>query len=250
MLKLNQITKSFGGGKEPAIKALDLELQVGDFCTLIGSNGSGKSTLLRLISGEHHLTQGTISLRGENVTLKDRSAAIAMVTQDVNKGTVPEMSLLENMVLSHLRGKKAKLALYGHYKKEAIAQVQDLGVGLEAYIDQPLSNLSGGQRQMVATLMAIHSKPAILLLDEHTSALDPPMQLALMNYTAKAIEREKMTALLITHKMEDAIRYGNRLIMLQKGKIVLDVEGAAKAALTVDALKALFYDTPEDSHVH
>ena len=241
MLKLLNITKSFQGSFEPVFSNLDLHIKDGDFCCIIGSNGSGKSTLLGCISGEYNVDNGAVLINGTDLTNKIRTQFISSVSQDVNKGTVSEMTLLENIVLSIIRTKGAKLKLFSNYEKKAISQIQELNIGLENYIKSPMSSLSGGQRQIMATLMSIQSEPQILLLDEHTSALDPKMQDLLMRYTVEAILKRKITSLMITHKLDDAIKYGNRLIMLHKGKIILDVEGADKSALSIDELLKLFH---------
>lgn len=241
MLKLKNIVKSFPGHFEPILKGMDLELEVGEFCVIIGSNGSGKSTLMRSISGEYSIDKGQIIIDGQDIELSKRSKYIASVTQDINKGTIPEMTLLENMVLSDLRDKNASLRIYKSKKEEMSQRIAGLGMGLEKYLDQPLSMLSGGQIQMIATLMAITSNPKILLLDEHTSALDPNTQNILMEYSAKNIASSNITSIMITHKLDDAVKYGNRLIMLHKGRIVLDVKGRDKEKLDVDKLLKLFH---------
>lgn len=232
MLNLKNVEKSFPGNFSPVLKGIDLDLSFGEFCVVIGSNGSGKSTLIRSISGEYTIDSGVINTNNK---------IIASVTQDINKGTIPEMTLLENIVLSKLLAKSASFSFYKDQREEVIAIVKELRIGLEDYIDQPLSSLSGGQRQMIATLMAIHAKPDILLLDEHTSALDPKAQNLLIEYTTKSIVNNKITALMITHKLDDAIRYGDRLIMLHQGKIVLDLQGDKKKELTVNKLLDLFH---------
>lgn len=245
MLKLRNLTQSFPGSYAPILNAIDLELLQGDFCVVIGSNGSGKSTLMRAILGETITDTGNFYIDGEDFSNKDRSHFIASVVQDVNRGTVPEMTLLENMALSAIRGKRAKLTKYSQYEKDAMRQIATLNAGLESFINTPLYRLSGGQRQMLATLMAVNSKPQILLLDEHTSALDPKMQQQLMEYTATAVAQNNITTLMVTHKLDDAIRYGNRLIMLHQGKIIYDVAGLEKAALRKSDVLALFspYET-------
>lgn len=220
------------------LKGVALTLARGDFCVLVGSNGSGKSTLLRTISGEESLDAGRIYIADRDVTHVNRTALIASVVQDVNQGTISDMTLLENMVLSASRGQKNRFRWTRLHRKTAIGQLEVLG--LAHAIDMPLKHLSGGQRQMVATLMAIQSKPALLLLDEHTAALDPKMQRTLMNYTCNAVAQFNMTALMITHQLEDAIHHGNRLIMLNQGRIVLDVSGEKKAALTMSQLLSLY----------
>jgi putative ABC transport system ATP-binding protein len=229
MIVLKNITKSFPGLFRPVLNDVKLSIDPGDFCVLIGSNGCGKSTLLKLISKEYLPDSGTISL----------SADVAYVTQDVNLGTIPELSLLENITLSEIRS--PKLSLYSRCKEEVIKKIKELGIGIEAHLHQPLKMLSGGQRQMVATLMAVNSGRKILLLDEHTSALDPKMQDVLMTYTDQVISKMGITTIMITHKMDEAIKYGNRLIMLHKGKVVLDLNGPKKKKLKVEDLLALFH---------
>lgn len=229
MINITKVIKSFQGLFRPVIDEISLSLERGDFCVLIGANGCGKSTLLKLISGEHKADAGEIKLSG----------GVAQVVQDVNLGTVPEMTLLENIALSEVTA--PKLLFYRRYRDQAIQKLKELDTGLEEYIDQPLKMLSGGQRQMIATLMAINFGRQILLLDEHTSALDPKMQTLLMEYTHKQAIKRGLTTMMITHKMDDAIQYGNRLIMLHQGKVVLDIQGAQKQATTVQDLLAMFH---------
>lgn len=233
MLELQKVIKSFSGNFNPVLKGINLDLLPGDFCIIIGSNGSGKSTLMKCISGEYAFDSGNIVIPKE--------LSIACVTQDINKGTIAEMTLLENMMLSKLYNKKAKFKFYSNFTREAIEAVKELGVDLEKYINDPLGNLSGGQRQMIATIMAINSKPDILLLDEHTSALDPKTQNFIMDYTIKNIEKNKITTMMITHKFDDAIAYGNRLIMLHQGEIVIDLKGDEKKKLSVEQLLQIFH---------
>ncbi|RZI45494.1 ATP-binding cassette domain-containing protein [Rickettsiales endosymbiont of Peranema trichophorum] len=229
MIEISNISKSFPGSFRRIIDTTDLLLEHGDFCVLIGANGCGKSTLLKLISGEYQADTGTIKREGE----------VAQVVQDVNLGTVPEMTLLENIVLSEM--KSPQLLFYKRYKAQVIQNLKELGIGLEECIDQPLKMLSGGQRQMIATLMAVNSGKKILLLDEHTSALDPKMQHLLMEYTVRQIMQHSITTIMITHKMDDAIKYGDRLIMLHQGKIVLDLDKEQKSRLKVQDLLAMFH---------
>lgn len=241
MLKLCDIKKSFPGNFEPVLKNINLELGRGEFCIVIGSNGSGKSTLMRTILGEYPLDSGKIEINKIDVTKKDRSRYIACVTQDVNQGTITEMTLLENMVLSQMRNKTSQFGFYAAQEQEIIAIIKEIGMGLEQYINEPLQKLSGGQKQIIATLMAISSKPEILLLDEHTSALDPKMQKVLMKYTSKSIVELNITTMMVTHKLDDAIAFGSRLIMLHQGQIVLDVRDDEKKALDVNTLLSLFH---------
>ncbi len=241
MLAIKNISKSFGNGFGPVLNQINIHLNAGDFCVLIGSNGSGKSTLMKIISGEYTPDVGSILIQDEDLTNQDRSHVIASVVQDVNKGTIPEMTLLENMTLSLSRAQKKYFALYHRRAKSIFDEIGLIGMGLESYLNTPLSHLSGGQRQMLATIMAVTSSPQLLLLDEHTSALDPSMQKIVMAYTAEAIVEKQITSLMITHNIGDAIEYGNRLIMLHQGKIVLDVSGREKANLKINTLLDLFY---------
>ncbi|MFO1256958.1 MAG: ATP-binding cassette domain-containing protein [Gammaproteobacteria bacterium] len=229
MINMKKVMKSFHGHFRPVIDEISLSLEPGSFCVLIGANGCGKSTLLKLISGEHKPDSGDIKLSGD----------VAQVVQDVNLGTVPAMTLLENIALSEI--KKPKFQLYRRYKDQVIQKLKQLNIGLEEYINQPLKMLSGGQRQIVSTLMAINSGRQILLLDEHTSALDPKMQSLLMEYTHEQIIHRGLTTIMITHKMDDAIKYGNRLIMLHQGKVVLDIQGYQKKVMTVQGLLEMFH---------
>jgi len=240
MLTLKNIYQSFPTSSEPILNGIDLHLNNGDYCILLGSNGSGKSTLFKTILGEYTVDNGNIFIDNEDFTHKNRNHTIAAIVQEVNKGTVLELTLLENIVLSLMRIRKAKFAFYRHYEEEAVAQIKAFNLGLEKTLHQPLFRLSGGQRQIIATLMAINSKPKILLCDEHTSALDPRTQQYLMHYTNNAIKENNITTIMITHKLEDAIQYGNRLIMLQQGKIVFDVAGKEKQTLTIAKLLDLF----------
>lgn len=241
MLTLINISKTFSGGFKPVLTNINLHLKPGDFCMVIGSNGSGKSTLIKMISGEYAPDTGKIIIEDDDLTKQDRSHAIASVTQDVNQGTIPEMTLLENMSLSLSRTKKTGFSFYNRLANQVTEEIKALGIGLEQYLYTPLSHLSGGQRQMVATIMAVTSRPKLLLLDEHTSALDPATQRMVMAYTAQAIAEQQLTSLMITHNLADAINYGNRLIMLHKGQIVFDVSLKEKSNLNMNELLALFH---------
>ncbi|MDR1907724.1 MAG: ATP-binding cassette domain-containing protein [Holosporales bacterium] len=229
MLYMKNITKSFNGAFEPVLKGIDLSIKAGEFCVIIGANGSGKSTLMKVISGEHAADSGEIR----------RNGGVAQVVQDVNKGTIPAMTLLENIALSC--NQKPHFSFYKRHKSDAVRKIADLNIGLEQYVDHPLGTLSGGQRQMIATLMAINSGGKILLLDEHTSALDPKMQVKLMEYTVKSIDEQRLTTLMITHNMNDAVKYGDRLLMLNSGRIVEDIRGRDKVNLDARGLVALFH---------
>lgn len=231
MIHLSKVTKTFPGVFEPVIRDFNFSLSKGDFCTVIGANGSGKSTFLKLISGEYAPTEGAINCQGW----------VAQVVQDVNQGTLAEMTLLENMAFAYSRLHKPQFGFYQRYRSVILEALSSLEIGLETFIDQPLKHLSGGQRQAVALLMAVNSGADILLLDEHTSALDPKMQVLLMQYTAKWIAEKKLTALMITHKMEDALQYGNRLIMLHKGQLVMDMNVEEKTHISPRDLLMRFH---------
>lgn len=233
MLNISNLTVHYRDRADPILHSIHLELDEGDFCVIIGNNGSGKSTLIRTILGETVGFEGSINVNSNK--------EIASVTQDVNAGTIGELTLLENMVLTIKRNQRAHLQFYRKLRQKMADTLECIDHKLSRYMDKPLQNFSGGQRQMIATLMAIESQPKLLLLDEHTSALDPNIQNSLMEYTATAIEQHRITTLMVTHKLADAIQYGNRLIMLQNGRIIFSVSGAAKSALKLADLQALFY---------
>jgi putative ABC transport system ATP-binding protein len=233
------VSKSFPGVFGSVIDEIDFSLGKGDFCTLIGANGSGKSTFLKLMSGEYEPSSGRIHREGQ----------IAQVVQDVNQGTLAEMTLLENLAFAYTRLKKPQFAFYKRYRDTIIDLLKGLDLGLEAFIDRPLKYLSGGQRQVIALLMAVNSGADILLLDEHTSALDPKMQIFLMQYTAQLIGEKQLTAVMITHKMDDALLYGNRLMMLNQGKMVLDLGMEAKKQLSLKDLLGLFHRYEDENLV-
>jgi putative ABC transport system ATP-binding protein len=247
MLNIISLYKSFPGMFASVLKNINLRLSPGDFCILIGSNGSGKSTLLKTITGEYSSDTGNVILAEQDITFMPmhlRSRFISSVYQDITRGVVQEMTLFENLVLSQFRVRKAKYRFYKYYEHDLKAQVKNLG--LEQYMDQPMSSLSGGQRQIVATLMASLPAPQLLLLDEPTSALDPKIQKQLMEYTVRIITENNITTLMVTHNLEDAIRYGNRLIMLHDGQIVLELDSVKKRSLNTAQLLELFHSY-EDS---
>lgn len=245
MLELQKVSKTFLNSQQPILKEISLKFNADDFCVILGGNGSGKSTLLKLISGEYRPNQGSVLVNG---ACASRFNGIRSVVQDVNQGTIPEMTLYENMMLAQLTTKKSRLILYRRYQKNILNQLSELNPHLTQYLHTPLGCLSGGQRQFIATLMAIQSNPRVLLLDEHTSALDPKMQAELMKYTSEMITTKKLLALMVTHRLEDALRYGNRLIVLHKGEILLDVSGEEKQALTYETLLQFFNAKMRDDH--
>ncbi|MDP3532146.1 MAG: ATP-binding cassette domain-containing protein [Alphaproteobacteria bacterium] len=244
MLKIQNITHKYPLHFEPILNHLDLELQEGSFCVIIGSNGSGKSTLLKTISGELKPQKGKIIFDQKNITglsIHKRAQFLSSVTQDIAKGTIAEMTLLENMSLSLLRGQKATFSSFKSAEKFFLQELKSYKLGLEKHMHTKLSNLSGGQRQLAALIMASLAPPKLLLLDEHSSALDPKTSQKLMQFTANLIEKHHMTTLMVTHNLSDAILYGDRIIMLHKGKIVIDLKDDAKKALTIKDLLDLFY---------
>lgn len=243
MLNIVELYKTFSERFVPVLKNINFQLSPKEFCILIGSNGSGKSSLLKIISGEYKNETGNIFLAEQNITklsMHARSKIISSVSQDITKGIIQEMTLFENLVLSQFRVRNAKLKFYSEYKTKLIFELKKLG--LEQYIDQTMTALSGGQKQMVAILMAFLSTPQVLLLDEPTSALDPKIQKQLMEYMVNTIVNNNITTIMVTHNLEDAIRYGNRLIMLHEGQIVLDLKGEQKNSLTTEKLLNLFHN--------
>lgn len=241
MLRIHNLTKSFEGQANPILRGLNLEVAAGEFCVVIGNNGSGKSTLLKTLVGDYQVNQGTISIGEIEVTHADRAKTITYVAQDPQHATIGQLTLFENMVLSLLRGKNATFSMYAAYQSQVLKLLAGLPVDLTNYLNQPLAHLSGGQRQMVATLMAFAGNPQLVLLDEHTSALDPAAQTMLMEYTDREISKYGITTLMVTHKLEDALQYGSRLIMLAGGNVVFDTAGDAKRSLTMSQLLNLFY---------
>jgi len=245
MLVLKNITKSFSQTAMPALDNLNLTIDQGEYCIILGSNGSGKSTLLKTISGEYKADSGQIFLNRLNITkqpIHHRAKYISSVAQDITKGTIGDMTLLENMSLSNIRG---KIASYKFFKSKTTAisdKIKQLGLGLEKSVDNNMSSLSGGQRQAIATLMAMYPEPDILLLDEHTSALDPRSKEKIMNFTDMHIKQHNLTTLMITHNIEDAVKYGTRLIIMHHGKFVFDVRGQEKSAITSKKLLNILYE--------
>ena len=245
MLELKHVSKTFNPGTEDAKTALDdLSLSVadGDFITIIGANGAGKSTLFGAICGTFLTDSGSIFLDGENITMQPqhrRSRVIGHLFQDPMRGSAPGMTIEENLALA--AGKGGWLhRLTKQEKKQLRERVALLGMGLEDRMSQPVGLLSGGQRQALTLMMATYNPPKLLLLDEHTAALDPGTAEKVLALTTKIVDENKLTCLMITHNMASALELGNRTIMMNAGKIVLDVEGAERDALTVSDLLARF----------
>ena len=248
MLKITNLHKTFNAGTVNARHALDgvdLSLRAGDFVTVIGGNGAGKSTLLNAIAGVWRPDEGTVEIDGVDVTSipeYKRAAYLGRVFQDPMMGTAPDMEIAENHAIARRRGTNRKL-VWGIKKGERDEYRQllaELDLGLEDRLSSKVGLLSGGQRQAVTLLMATLTAPKILLLDEHTAALDPKTAAKVLDITERIVTEKKLTTIMITHNMRDAIRYGNRLIMMNAGKVVVDVSGEDKKKLTVEALLDLF----------
>ena len=250
MLIMKNVSKTFNPGtvnEKCALKNLNLELKDGDFATIIGSNGAGKSTLFNAITGAFFIDQGLIVLDGEDITYQKehvRSKVIGHLFQDPLKGTAPHMTIEENMALAYLRAKTSKNAYFSRINAADKAKFREhlalLDMGLEDRMKQPVGLLSGGQRQALTLLMATIKRPKLLLLDEHTAALDPKTAAKVLSLTERIIDRDKLTALMITHNMRDALKYGNRLIMMYNGRILVDVAGEEKKNLTTQDLLLMF----------
>ena len=248
MLQIKDIFKTFNAGtinEKVALKGVNLHLKPGDFVTVIGGNGAGKSTLLNSVAGVFSVDEGQILIDGVDVTnLPEykRAKFIGRVFQDPMMGTAATMQIEENLALAARRGKFRGL-LSGITKAEREQyreQLKILGLGLEDRMTAKVGLLSGGQRQALTLLMATLQKPKLLLLDEHTAALDPKTAAKVLEVTQKIVERDNLTTLMITHNMRDAIAYGNRLIMMYDGVVLLDVSGEEKKNLTVEQLLNLF----------
>lgn len=249
MIRIEGYTQYFHRGGINEVRALDridLHLAQGDFVTLIGSNGAGKSTLLNGLAGVHRPDEGTLYIGGRDVTLwpeHRRAAHIGRVFQDPLVGTCASLSIEQNMALASARGRRRGLALGVKGRERAFfaRHLKILGLGLEGRLKASAGLLSGGQRQALTMIMATLIDPEILLLDEHTAALDPKTARQILDLTDRIVATKQLTTLMVTHNMSQALAFGNRLVMLHQGRIILDVNGAEKAALTVDDLLARFY---------
>ena len=224
---------------------VSLTIHKHDFITILGGNGAGKSTLFNVISGTLPLTSGSIHILGENVTSyspEKRAKYLSRVFQDPKMGTAPRMTVAENLLIAKFRGEKRRLVprRLSHYRKEFQETIDKIGNGLEKHLDTPIEFLSGGQRQALSLLMATLKRPELLLLDEHTAALDPKTSVALMSLTDEFVNRDQLTALMITHHMEDALKYGNRLIVMKDGQIIQDLHQEEKAKMTIADYYSLF----------
>ncbi|PLR81539.1 ABC transporter ATP-binding protein [Bacillus canaveralius] len=244
MLRLNQINQVFNEGtpdEKIALNNLNLHLNKGDFVTVIGSNGAGKSTLMNIISGVLLPDLGEVHIDGENVTSipeYQRAKLIGRVFQDPMAGTAPSMTIEENLAMAYARNKSRTLKRgVTRKRKEYFREVlESLHLGLENRLNAKVGMLSGGERQALSLLMATFTDPAILLLDEHTAALDPSRAELITNLTKEIVERYGLTTLMVTHNMQQALDLGNRLIMMDNGEIILEVDESDKKKLTIESL--------------
>lgn len=254
MLQIENISKTFNPGtinEKKALQGLDLHLRPRDFVTVIGGNGAGKSTLLNSIAGVFFVDKGRVLIDGEDVTRMPehkRAKFIGRVFQDPMLGTAAGMMIEENLAIASRRGKSLSLRWSSSAADRAyfVDLLKELDLGLETRLTSKVGLLSGGQRQALTLLMATMQSPRLLLLDEHTAALDPKTAAKVLALTEKLVARHKLTTLMITHNMKDALRYGNRLIMLHAGKVIVDVEGERKQHLTIEDLLKMFEQASGD----
>lgn len=250
MLQINHISKTFNPGTQNEVRALrDVSLAVpaGSFLVVLGTNGSGKSTLLNAIAGALIVDSGKISIAGQEITRwpeHRRARLVGRVFQDPFRGTAPTMSIAENLVLASRRGRRRSLGLAVNHRSmgELRDRIRPLNMGLEDRLHNPIGSLSGGQRQALTLLMASWLKPELLLLDEHTAALDPKTADQVIRLTHDIIERDKLTTLMVTHSMQQAVNLGERIVMMHKGRILHDLTGSARARVRPEDLIRRFED--------
>ena len=248
MLELKNICKTFNPGTinaKVALNHLNLTLKDGDFCTVIGGNGAGKSTMLNAVAGVFTVDSGSIVIDGQDVTRlpeHKRASLLGRVFQDPMMGTAPTMQIEENLALAARRGQRRglKWGITAVERADYKELLRSLDLGLEDRMTAKVGLLSGGQRQALTLLMAALKRPKLLLLDEHTAALDPKTAAKVLTLSDQIVEENGLTTLMITHNMKDAIQYGNRLIMMDAGRVVVDISGEEKKKLTVPDLLALF----------
>ncbi|MGH4037158.1 MAG: ABC transporter ATP-binding protein [Sphaerochaeta sp.] len=245
MIEINNLTKVFYPGtpnEKIALENINLNVEEGEIICVIGSNGSGKSTLFNLISGTYPVTNGTIKFKDKDVTKMPeykRAQMIGRIFQDPTKGTAANMSIEDNLITASYKGwKSLKISLNNDKRKDFKKILEP--INLQDRLKDNVGLLSGGQRQALTLLMTVMSNPEVILLDEHTAALDPRNAEIVMDLTQKFIEEKKLTALMVTHNMKFAIAFGTRLIMMDEGKIILDVKGEEKKKLTVEKLLEIF----------
>ena len=249
MLEIKNIYKTFNAGtinEKKALQGLSLTLKDGEFCTVIGGNGAGKSTMMNAVAGVWPVDSGAILVDGVDISglcEYQRASMLGRVFQDPMTGTAADMQIVENMALAARRGSRRSFLRWGVPKAEYETYrelLKTLGLGLEDRMTTKVGLLSGGQRQALTLLMATLKKPKLLLLDEHTAALDPKTAAKVLDATQRIVEKDHLTTMMITHNMRDAIAYGNRLVMMFDGRIVVDVSGEEKKNLTVEQLLNLF----------
>lgn len=247
MLELKDVSVIFNEGtvnEKVALSNINLKLNTGDFVTIIGSNGAGKSTLFQAISGAVETKSGSILLNDRDITFEPeykRSRVIGRLFQDPLKGTAPNMTIEENLHLSNQRGKHFSLSLMSHRYRDTFKKaLKELDLGLEDRLEAKVGLLSGGQRQALTLLMATLVTPELLLLDEHTAALDPKTAEKVLELSKKIVNENNITTLMITHNMEDALKYGNKTMIMKDGKIIALIEGEKREKMTVDELIHLY----------
>ena len=250
MLDIKNISKTFNPGtvnEKKALSGLSLHLEPGDFVTIVGSNGAGKSTLFNAIAGAFYVDEGSIRLSGEDITFKPeyrRSREMGRLFQDPMRGTAPHMTIGENLALAYLRTAKNQHAYFSRITKKDLAFFRDqlarLDMGLEDRMKQPVGLLSGGQRQALTLLMSTMVPPKLLLLDEHTAALDPATAEKVLKITRDVVAEHHITTLMVTHNMHQALELGNRTLMMDNGTIILDVQGEQRKNMTVNDLLEQF----------
>ena len=247
MLELKNVSVIFNEGtvnEKVALSDINLKLNTGDFVTIIGSNGAGKSTLFQAISGAVETKSGSILLNDRDITFEPeykRSRVIGRLFQDPLKGTAPNMTIEENLHLSNQRGKHFSLSLMSHRYRDTFKKaLKELDLGLENRLEAKVGLLSGGQRQALTLLMATLVTPELLLLDEHTAALDPKTAEKVLELSKKIVNENNITTLMITHNMEDALKYGNKTMIMKDGKIIALIEGEKREKMTVDELIHLY----------
>lgn len=248
MLDIKNVTKTFNAGTANEVRSLQgisLNIDPGSFVTVIGTNGSGKSTLLNAIAGTFKLDKGQVLIDNTDVTNWDehkRAKYVGRVFQNPLSGTAPNLTIAENLSLAALRGQSRGLskALKNDFRDKMISSVKSLGMGLEGRLDNIIGSLSGGQRQALTLLMATYLRPQVLLLDEHTAALDPKSADQVIKITDRIVSQNKLTTFMVTHSMQQAVTYGDRVIMLHRGKIAHDFKGKDKKRLRVDDFLSLF----------
>ena len=249
MLEIKNIYKTFNAGtinEKKALQGLSLTLRDGEFCTVIGGNGAGKSTMMNAVAGVWPVDSGAILVDGVDISglcEYQRASMLGRVFQDPMTGTAADMQIVENLALAARRGRRRSFLKWGVPKSEYETYrelLKTLDLGLEDRMTTKVGLLSGGQRQALTLLMATLQKPKLLLLDEHTAALDPKTAAKVLDATQRIVEKDHLTTMMITHNMRDAITYGNRLVMMYDGRIVVDVSGEEKKRLTVEQLLNLF----------